>query len=187
MSQSNTDGLGSLLDVGSVGVTLDIFEGPLDLLLHLVKSKEVSIDKVDLSEVVDQYCRLVAESEILNLDVLTEYAVVAANLISIKGKVLARIQTDFSLIPGDASDLDKDSFKSLEELRERIKAYELTKQRAGLLVETKQIGVDSFMRKPFKKVDYDHQPENAGILGSMYATFLSRLGGLDRRLNFEME
>jgi segregation and condensation protein A len=69
-------------------VKLDQFEGPLDLLLHLIKKNEVNIHDIPIAMITTQYLAAIALMEELNLDVAGEYLVMAATLIHIKSKML---------------------------------------------------------------------------------------------------
>ncbi|MCF7887109.1 MAG: segregation/condensation protein A, partial [Candidatus Omnitrophica bacterium] len=65
---------------------LDIFEGPLDLLLYLIKKSHLEISDISITQVVDQYLQFLEVMELLDLTVASEYLLMAANLISIKSK-----------------------------------------------------------------------------------------------------
>ncbi|MDP6370418.1 MAG: segregation/condensation protein A, partial [Planctomycetota bacterium] len=65
-----------------------VFSGPLDLLLHLVKEQEVEISEVKISEVVDGYLEYVKDLEELDLELAGEFLVLAATLMSIKSRSL---------------------------------------------------------------------------------------------------
>jgi len=69
-------------------VSLPIFEGPLDLLLHLVRSNQVSIWDIPVAEICDQYHRVLLEMEELDLEVAGDYLVCAAWLTAIKSRML---------------------------------------------------------------------------------------------------
>jgi len=69
-------------------VKLDQFEGPLDLLLHLIKKNEVSIHDIPIALITSQYLEAIALLQELNLDVAGEFLVMAATLIHIKSKML---------------------------------------------------------------------------------------------------
>src|SRR5690348_16704750 len=69
-------------------VKLANFEGPLDLLLHLIKKNEVSIHDIPIALITDQYLRTIELMQELNLDLAGEFLVMAATLIHIKSKVL---------------------------------------------------------------------------------------------------
>ncbi len=67
---------------------IDDFEGPLDLLLHLIKTNEMSIYDIQIEKITEQYLKFIKDMEELNLTVASEYLVMAAELIEIKSKLL---------------------------------------------------------------------------------------------------
>ena len=69
-------------------VKLDQFEGPLDLLLHLIKKNEVNIHDIPIALITAQYLEAIALMQELDLDTAGEYIVMAATLIHIKSKML---------------------------------------------------------------------------------------------------
>ncbi|GEK90959.1 segregation/condensation protein A [Alkalibacterium kapii] len=69
-------------------VNLDIFEGPLDLLLHLINKLEIDIYDIPIKEITDQYLNYIKAMQILRLDIAGEYLVMAATLMSIKSQLL---------------------------------------------------------------------------------------------------
>jgi len=99
-------------------LTLANFEGPLDLLLHLIRKKELDILEISLIEVADQYVSFVQEQDIINLDETSEYLLVASQLIDMKSKSL--MKNDFGL----ERDLYEDE---KENLLERLIEYEKIK------------------------------------------------------------
>ena len=69
-------------------VKLDSFEGPLDLLIHLIKRNEVNIYDIPIALITDQYLQYLALMQELDLDVAGEFLVMAATLIHIKSRLL---------------------------------------------------------------------------------------------------
>lgn len=69
-------------------VTIDKFEGPLDLLLHLIKKSNIDICEINIVEITIQYLEYIKEMEELNLDIASEYLTMAAELIEMKSKIL---------------------------------------------------------------------------------------------------
>lgn len=67
---------------------LNDFEGPLDLLLHLIKKDNISIYDINLSDLTNQYLEFIRNMETMNLDIASEYLVMAAELIVMKSKAL---------------------------------------------------------------------------------------------------
>ena len=69
-------------------ILLDNFEGPMDLLLHLVKQTKLDIYEVNISKIIEQYLDYINKMKELNIDIASEYLVMAADLIHIKSKKL---------------------------------------------------------------------------------------------------
>ncbi len=72
----------------SYKVKLDIFEGPLDLLLYLIRKNEVDIYDIPIATITEQYLEYLDLMTVLNLDIAGEYLVMAATLTKIKSKML---------------------------------------------------------------------------------------------------
>lgn len=71
-----------------IEVKLNVFEGPLDLLLHLIEKNKFNIFDIPIVDITEQYLEYVNEMQEENLDVMSEFLVMAATLISIKAKML---------------------------------------------------------------------------------------------------
>lgn len=69
-------------------VKIDAFEGPLDLLLHLIKKSNISIYDISVEEITNQYLDYINKMEELNIDVASSYLVMAASLVELKSKSL---------------------------------------------------------------------------------------------------
>lgn len=103
-------------------VHIEAFEGPLDLLLHLMKQSKISIYEVKLSEITKQYLDYIQAMEQLELEVASEYLVMAATLIEIKGK---------SLLPKQRVEIESDYEEDTEEaLLKRLMEYKRYKEAA---------------------------------------------------------
>src|SRR3954466_6235791 len=74
--------------VDAIPVHLDNFEGPLDLLLHLIRKHEVNIYDIPIALITQQYLDAIAMMQELNLDVAGEFVLMAATLIHIKSRML---------------------------------------------------------------------------------------------------
>ena len=73
-------------------VTLDVFEGPLDLLLYLIRREELDIYDIPIEHVTAEYMRFIKEARDLNLDVAGEFVVMAATLMVIKSRMLLPVE-----------------------------------------------------------------------------------------------
>src|SRR5256714_14855128 len=80
-------------------IRLEQFEGPLDLLLHLIKKNEINIYDIPIAAITKQYLDYISLMKYLNLDVAGEFLVMAATLIHIKSRML---------LPVEAGDEDED-------------------------------------------------------------------------------
>ena len=111
----------------STRVQLEVFEGPLDLLLHLIKKNEVSITDIPIAAITEQYLATVELMQDLSLDVAGEFLVMAATLIHIKSRMLLPASED---IEEDEEDADPRA-----ELVRRLLEYEQIREIVGWLVE----------------------------------------------------
>jgi segregation and condensation protein A len=112
-------------------VKLDQFEGPLDLLLHLIKKNEVNIHDIPIAVITSQYLAAIALMEELNLDVAGEYLVMAATLIHIKSKMLLPR-------PETAAGVEEEQEDPRDALVRRLLEHQKFKAAAGLLHEREQ-------------------------------------------------
>ena len=106
---------------------LDIFEGPLDLLLHLIKEQKMDIYDIPIAEITRQYMTYLEMMQELNLELVGEYLVMAAELALIKSKVLLPApETDEELDDGGGEDPRAELMRRLREYqRYRDAAFEL--------------------------------------------------------------
>jgi segregation and condensation protein A len=121
-------------------VRLDAFEGPLDLLLHLVKSNEVDIYNLPIATVTDQYLEYVDMFQELNLDVAGEYLVMAATLMYLKSRLLLPRDDD------DDDDMAEDD--PATDLVRQLAEYQRYKEAAEELTDRARLGRDLFRREP---------------------------------------
>ena len=125
----------------AVHVQLKIYEGPLDLLLHLIRKNELSIADVPIATITEQYLATLELMQGLNLDVSGEYLVMAATLLHIKSKTLLPPDED------DDEDDDEEAGDTREELIRRLLEYERFKGAAKELEEREILNRDVFVRQ----------------------------------------
>ena len=77
-----------------IPVKLEVFEGPLDLLLHLIEKNKVDIYDIPISEITSQYLDYIRSMEEEDLDVLSDFLVMAATLLKIKAKMLLPVNEE---------------------------------------------------------------------------------------------
>ncbi len=123
----------------SARVQLEVFEGPLDLLLHLIKKNEVSIADIPIATITEQYLSTLELMQGLNLDVAGEFLVMAATLIHIKSRML--------LPPGENEDEEEEEGDPREELIRRLLEYQRFKEAAEELERRELLSRDVFVRR----------------------------------------
>lgn len=124
-------------------VKLDVFDGPLDLLLQLVLEQDLDISKVSLAVVCEQYLAYLALMEALDIEIASEYLVIAATLLFIKSRRLLPPPPP----PFDA-DLSDEAAIAEETLRQRLLAYQHFKERGRELRERLDENAAYYARPP---------------------------------------
>ncbi len=119
-------------------VKLDIFEGPLDLLLHLIKKSEVDIYDIPISDITEQYLEYIELMKDMNLDFAGEFLVMAATLVHIKSRML---------LPIEATDEEEEEGEDPRaELIKRLLEYQRYKDASEELSRRNLLGRDVFIR-----------------------------------------
>ena len=119
-------------------ILLEVFEGPLDLLLHLIRTQEIDIYDIPIAQVTEQYLQYLELMENLNVNVAGEFLVMAATLILIKSKML--------LPPDPNASEEEDIEDPRAELVEQLLEYEKFKQAAHLLYESEIVELCAWPR-----------------------------------------
>ncbi|MBO0469287.1 segregation/condensation protein A [Enterococcus sp. DIV0242_7C1] len=140
-----------------MNVKLDVFEGPLDLLLHLIKKLEIDIYDIPIAAVTEQYMNYIHTMKTLELEVAGEYIVMAATLMAIKSKMLLPKQ--------ELEVTDDDELLTGEDPRDALVAqlleYRKYKYAAGLLHEKESERSLYFTKEP---MDVDEYKEDNPLL-----------------------
>ncbi|MEW5784880.1 MAG: segregation/condensation protein A [Bacillota bacterium] len=116
-------------------VRLPVFEGPFDLLFHLIKKAELDIWAVSLADITEQYLSYLQSMKELNLDIASEFLVMAATLLRLKSKLLLP-RAPKSVAADDEDDLF--DINSAEELFNRLEEYRRFKEAAVYLKQKEQ-------------------------------------------------
>lgn len=122
-------------------VKLDTFEGPLDLLLHLIDQFEIDIYDIPVAEITTQYLQYIHTMKNLELNIASEYLVMAATLLSIKSQMLLPKQEVNEII-------DEYEEDPREELMQRLIEYQKFKNAANNLQEREEDAYQIFTRAP---------------------------------------
>jgi segregation and condensation protein A len=135
---AHPSGDGSRSPVGDVPLRLDVFEGPLDILLHLVREQKLDINDIPIAKITEQYLVYLDVMQALNLEVAGEFLVMASTLIHIKSK---------SLLPRHEDEEEEEDPEIMrQELSRRLIEYERYKEAASRLGDRPVLGRDVFVR-----------------------------------------
>lgn len=127
---------GVVFDEDAYKFHLDDFDGPLDMLLFLIKKSKMSIEDVKISEITEQYLEYMSQIDELDLDKASEFISMAALLLEIKSK---------SLLP-KPPEPELEEIDEEKQLRQQLALYKLYKEAAQKMKETET--VDIFYRNP---------------------------------------
>jgi segregation and condensation protein A len=139
-------------------VRIENFEGPLDLLLHLIKKNEINIYDIPIAMIAQQYLDYVEAMEDLNLNVAGEFLVMAATLLQIKSKMLLPVD--------ETAEDEEDGPDPREELVRRLLEYKTYKEAARQLDGQEKMWREIFSREqgPPEPIETDEMPlENVSL------------------------
>jgi len=133
------EGVESTLPDDAPTISLPLFEGPLDLLLYLIKRDKIDVHDIPIAPITHQYMEYLDLMRELNLDVAGEFMVMAATLIHIKSKMLVPVA------PTEAAG-EEESVDPREELVQRLLEFQRYKEAAGILHQQAQIRAAQWTR-----------------------------------------
>ena len=123
-------------DSNKFSVNLKTYSGPLDVLLDLAKSQKVNLEDISVTILADQFHKFITEAKDINLELASEYLLMATWLTYLKSKLL---------LP----ETDEEEFKALEvaeKLKLQLKKLELIRLLSDQMLKRKRLGRDVFMR-----------------------------------------
>jgi len=126
-------------------ININEFQGPLDLLLHLIKQSNINITEIKIDEITKQYLNYIKKMEELNLDIASEYLVMAAELIEIKSS---------SLLPKQVIENDEFEEDPKEKLINRLLEYEQYKKMTNTFKELEGYRQEIYTREPDNLLNY---------------------------------
>ena len=155
----------------------DIFEGPMDLLVHLIKKNELDIYDIPIARITEQYLQYLEWMKIMNIDYAGDFIVMASTLAHIKSRML---------LPASEDEADEDDPR--QELVRPLLEYLQMKSAAEQLAERHILGEKTFVRRPDQKeyLDIDQQTYIKVGLFELIDTFqkiLEKIPG-DYRIEF---
>ncbi|MBS5778049.1 MAG: segregation/condensation protein A [Acholeplasma sp.] len=153
-------------------VTIDKFQGPLDLLLHLVKQTNLDIYEIKIEEIVSQYFNYIKQMEEMNLNIASSYLVMAAELLEIKALML---------LPKDEEIVDEFEENPKDRLIKRLIEYQNYKDLTGEFQELENKRHEYYTKLPSNLSDYNLKingslPDNIDLndLMNAFNKFLER-------------
>lgn len=135
-------------------IKLEAFEGPLDLLLYLIKKEEINIYDIPIAQITDQYLAYLEMMKLLDLEVVGDFLVVAATLMQIKSKML---------LPPDPSQDVPEEEDPRDELVQRLLEYKKFKEAAEDLHQKSMARQDLFQRVVDEKKKEEMRAEAAEV------------------------
>ena len=117
-------------------VNLTSFQGPLDTLLDLAKSQKVNLENISITKLADQFHNFITKSKNLNLEMASEYLLMATCLVYLKSKLL---------LP-ESEEEEFKAFEVAEQLKLQLKKLELIRLLSDQMLKRKRLGKDVFMR-----------------------------------------
>ena len=150
-------------------IKLDVFEGPLDLLLHLIEKNKYNIFDIPIVEITQQYLEYLDSMEEDNMDVMSEFLVMAATLISIKSKML---------LPKEEETEEEEEYDPRAELVKSLLEYKMYKYASLELKDMSLDASNAYFKSPsipkeVKEVKEEIDP--ADIIGDLTMQKLSQI------------
>jgi segregation and condensation protein A len=134
------------------------FEGPLDLLLHLIKKSKMEIFDIEISEITKEYLNYIQEMTEMNLDIASEYLVMAAELIEMKSRKLLPNKKD--------EEETEDEENPEEELKRRLIEYKKYKESTEVFRSLEENRANYYTKAPESLKQYSSEKlENDGSIG----------------------
>jgi len=156
---------------GMPPVSLDAFEGPLDVLLHLIREQKMDVFDIPIAPLTRQYFEILDAQKPLNLEYAGDYLVMASTLAQIKSRML---------LPRPEVNEDGEEIDPRAELVAQLLAYEQYRAAAEELDANPRLGRDVFVRTRFPEADEVERPQAEPDLDALLGAFrqvLKRVGG----------
>lgn len=151
-------------------ISLDNFQGPMDLLLHLIKKKKMNILDIKLEVIIDEYLEYIRKCENLNLNIASSYLVMSTELLEIKSRML---------LPSN-NELEPDEIDEVTNLKNRLIEYEKYKNMVSLFKEYEESRREFKTKSPTNILEYKedkviHSSLNVDVLKKAYEELLKRI------------
>ena len=130
------------------------FEGPLDLLLHLIKESKMDIMNIEIESITKQYMDYLEEQEKMNLEIASEYLVLASELLEIKSKML---------LPSYKDENEEEDEDPREQLINRLLEYQAYKEITKVLQEKESLRREIYTKSPENIKNYIDEVKEINI------------------------
>ncbi|MEG1150256.1 MAG: segregation/condensation protein A [Bacilli bacterium] len=159
-----------------MNLCINDFEGPIDLLLHLVKTAKMNIYDIDTEKIIEKYLEFINTLDKEDIDNASEYLVMAAELIHLKSRLLLNLEDD--------EEDNEYEINSEEDLKNKLIEYERYRNVTGLFKELEENRNEFFTKYPESLMDfYEKQPlEKGEVNADMLANALYEL---QKRMNYQ--
>ena len=127
------------------------FEGPLDLLLHLIKSDDIDIFEISIEKITKQYMEYINQRKFQNLDISSEFLVMSAELIELKSKLL---------LPNKTEEIEEEIEEEKNNLINRLIEYEKYKNMTDTFKELEHIRKEIYTRNSNEILEYTNNYDN---------------------------
>lgn len=162
-----------------MNLQLQDFEGPFDLLLHLVRASKMDIYSINIKDIIEQYLEFINSIDKFDIDASSEYLVVSSELIHLKSKMLINKYND-----EDVEDEEEYSIKSEEDLRNKLIEYERYKNMTDTFRSLEENRLDYYTKLPENLKNYMEEEKivNSDVsVDDLVNAFIE----MQRRINFQ--
>lgn len=162
-----------------MNLQLQDFEGPFDLLLHLVRVSKMDIYTINISDIIEQYLEFINSIDKFDIDASSEYLVISSELIHLKSRMLINKYNE-----EDNESEEEYSIKSEEDLRDKLIEYEKYKNMTDTFKKLEENRQDYFTKLPENLKNYVEEEKvvNSEVsVDELVNAFLD----MQRRLNFQ--
>lgn len=129
-------------------IKIDAFEGPLDLLLHLIKESKVDIWDIKIVDITDQYLSYIKSMQNLNLSIASEYLVMASELMEMKSKML---------LPRYQEETEEEEIDPREQLIQKLIEYQKYKEMTKSFKKLEEIRHEFYTKSPSSLKEYTNE------------------------------
>ena len=163
-----------------MNLQLQDFEGPFDLLLHLIKQSKMDIYTINIKDIIDQYLEFINSIDKYDIDKSSEYLVMSAELIHLKSKMLVNKNNEIET----EDDENEYRIKDEEDLRNKLLLYDRYKNMTETFKALEENRLDYYTKLPEKLSDYveDDKVINSDVsINELINAFLE----MQKRVNYE--